>query len=452
MKKKRNNLGFTLIEVVIAMAILAIALTPLIANFIVSSKMNLKSRKNLNTMNLAQDIMEGMRGYPASEVRSKLQNANTADIVGSILPQNTTYTMTDSTATANYTDAVNEYKINDVTLAEGNHNTYDVIVQMIPDTTQYTGEDTARISSIDQSQDAIYTMSAYTEDTESFVLDEFKDRAHSAGVTTTTAALKNYLRREIRLEITKSGSSYSSTVTVVYKIADSQLGTFGLNATTGVYTTVPHNISKAEATKCPSAVYLYYTGLDAATAGYNADMINCNEKISILNQSDSDITVYLVRTQLAGDETKTTKATYNDTYRCRVDIEAKKSDGSGYVDLSTDAADGKVFLVTNVRYDLSHGEKNARSEKEDGTGITVGGTSYYKKERADIYYNSLTTKVNENFFTDKKKEPSSTYPNTYIYNGYRKSDERLLYKVKLLITDKDDNTKILANYEGGTIN
>ena len=66
MKKKKNQ-GFTLVELVIAIVILAIAVSPLLANFIQSSKMNLKSRKQLNALNLAQDIMEGMSQYTAQE-------------------------------------------------------------------------------------------------------------------------------------------------------------------------------------------------------------------------------------------------------------------------------------------------------------------------------------------------------------------------------------------------
>lgn len=448
MKNKGKNKGFTLIEVVIAIAILAIALAPLTANFIASSKMNYKSRKNLNATNLAQDIMEGIRGYSATDVRTKLLNANTATIVGSVLPSNATYTAADSTKTASYTDTFNEYKINDVTLVSGSaQNTYDVIVQMTPDTTVYKGEDMASIASIDQTKDAVYTMSGYSEDTEATALNILYAKSNGHG---TEAALKQLMEREIKLEITKSGAAYSTTVTVIYSIKQSERASWGLDDTTAVYQSNAHNISKTEASVCPRSIYLYYTGLESANSTVNSQLYS-NEKISILNQSENDITVYVMRTQSEAD--KSLNETYNSNYRCHINVEAKKEDGS-YVDLTSDANNGKVILVTNARYNISHGEdENERNKKEDGTAITItAASSYYDRDRAFIFYNDTTAPVTDDFFTSKIKESTAVYPFTYIYNGYRKSDEKLLYKVKLLITDKDDNSKVLATYEGGTIN
>ena len=454
MRMRRKDKGFTLIEVVIAIAILAIALAPLTANFIASSKMNVKSRKNLNAMNLAQDIMEGMRGYSAEDVRGKLRNASTTStfLVGNVLPMNTTYNHTG--CTVDETGATYKYKIDNITPATGNLNTYDVEIQMTPDTTVYTGEDMASISSIDQYFDATYTMSETPEDTEDVAAAAIFDKTttsptvNGTQIDKTLENLKKYLKREIILEIKKTGvdsltgnTTYATTVEVQYTVTN--LSGWGLDASTGVYPTsaVSHNISKAEATVCPNSVYLYYTGLQKGTVAED-------DKITIKNTSEEDITVYLIRTQAESDITDANKITYNAGYKCRVDISAQKNTGTlpapnfVDVDLTDPAAKGKVFLVTNVRFDLS---KNAdENANKDGDKV---GTSGYDKERANIYYNDTTNKVTADFYKN-----TGTYPVTYIYDGYQKSNEKLLYNVKLVIMDKDDNTKILATYDGGTIN
>ena len=59
MGKSKNNKGFTLTELIIAVAVLGIVISPLVANFIQSARINKKARISLNATNMAQDIMEG---------------------------------------------------------------------------------------------------------------------------------------------------------------------------------------------------------------------------------------------------------------------------------------------------------------------------------------------------------------------------------------------------------
>ena len=59
MKKDNKNKGFTLIEIVVAIAVLAIAITPILTSFITSAKLNVKSQKLMAATNIEQSIMEG---------------------------------------------------------------------------------------------------------------------------------------------------------------------------------------------------------------------------------------------------------------------------------------------------------------------------------------------------------------------------------------------------------
>lgn len=451
MRKRGKNKGFTLIEVIIALAILAVALAPLIANFIVSSKMNLKSRKSLNAMNLAQDMMEGMRAYSAAEIIEKLDAADPSGptpvtLENTLLPMGTNYTGWAKIATNNYT-------IFGVQTAAGKGNDktnmYDVDVKLIPDTAVYDGKDMAAISTVDQYWNPVYTMSDSDGGSagETIAIDKIYEKVKDNASGKTTTQLKANMQREIKLNMKMTTDSlgnnaYSTTVEVVYSIKPGNYADWHIDASNpsslnnAVYTQGPRNISKAAASDCPTAVYLYYTGL--SWANYTGDNNN-NDTITITNQTGQDITVYLIRMQVESDGTA--NAPYNNIYGCRVNLEARNTTDGNFLTDITDP--GWISLVTNVRYHLTYGEElNKRNRTEDSPNniLPAGTNSYYNRERADIYYNSITSPIDDENMYKK-----------YVSDGYQKSDQGLLYKVKLTI--RDSNTgDVMATYDGGTVN
>ena len=68
-----SNSGFSLVELLIAVTILAIIVIPLLHMFITSTKINVKSRQTLRATTVAQDIMEGLKAYTLEEVRSQFE-------------------------------------------------------------------------------------------------------------------------------------------------------------------------------------------------------------------------------------------------------------------------------------------------------------------------------------------------------------------------------------------
>lgn len=445
MRKRSKNKGFTLIEVIIALAILAVALAPLTANFIVSSKMNLRSRKNLNAMNLAQDMMEGMRSYSASELIDKFNN-NTKDstdsLVGKVLPVDTTYDITHSTV-----DADNHiYSIKNVkTTSAGGYNAYNVDVELISDTGAYDGKDMAAIASVDPYYNPVYNMST-SNDAEDTVIQIMYNNLTAIGATGSKNDLMDDVQREINLEIKSTGTdadpAYSTTVEVVYKIKSTRRGAWGVAS--GPYTDkaeyrTSQSISKALPKDCPTAVYLYYTGYKTGTSG--VVFSNDDDVINITNQTGKDITVYLIRAQ---EERSPESDTYHLQYKCRVNLTTKNTGGTPMTDVD---APGWIYLVTNVRYNLKYGEElNKRTKDEDNNEI-LSESSYYSNNRAHIYYNAPTP-------------ISETEYQRYISDGYQKSDKGLLYKVKMTIYEcKVDpatgdvvNGEEMATYDGGTVN
>lgn len=77
MKIRGNDKGFTLTEVLIAVAILSIAVVPMLANFVTSSKVNSKSKRTMNGTVVAQNIMEGINAYGVENTIIQLEYIGT---------------------------------------------------------------------------------------------------------------------------------------------------------------------------------------------------------------------------------------------------------------------------------------------------------------------------------------------------------------------------------------
>ena len=70
-RDRMTDAGFSLVELLIAVTILAIIVIPLLHMFITSTRINVKSRQTLRATTVAQDIMEGLKAYSLEEVRTQ---------------------------------------------------------------------------------------------------------------------------------------------------------------------------------------------------------------------------------------------------------------------------------------------------------------------------------------------------------------------------------------------
>lgn len=70
-RQKCSNAGFSLVELLIAVTILAIIVIPLLHMFVTSTRINVKSRQMQRATTVAQDIMEGLKAYNLEEVRAQ---------------------------------------------------------------------------------------------------------------------------------------------------------------------------------------------------------------------------------------------------------------------------------------------------------------------------------------------------------------------------------------------
>jgi prepilin-type N-terminal cleavage/methylation domain-containing protein len=72
--KKKRNRGFTLVEVLVAAAILSIMVTPILSSFVAIARVNAKSRRKLSATAIANSVMESVKGFELSDVSKQFNN------------------------------------------------------------------------------------------------------------------------------------------------------------------------------------------------------------------------------------------------------------------------------------------------------------------------------------------------------------------------------------------
>ena len=482
MKRRDKNSGFALVELIIAIAILAIAVTPLVTNFIQSSKMNLEGRKSLNAMNLAQDMMEGMGGYKSEEVVELIWDVTHAvseeegeesseegeesseeaakSLLGTLLPKASKcgsiafYTGDDW---ALQSEVEGDVKFKDVEfdktkpfgfefsnveiVVDDTYNKYDVELLLDPtgnDQKAFNGRDLASVSEINQYYDAIFTMP------ETEVNDAIGSlKADSTDSSIPVESYKGQISRKTYIEIENLGSddnpNYRIGVRREYRPIDPDALKLPDDA---VQSYDSSNISKMDPNKLPRSIYFYFEGMEGATYSNNDSTDPWREEIKISNTTGENITVYLIRTQKVddlGNPIASNAADYSESFGCKVNINETTEDEN-------------VNVISNLRYDLcpTENERNVRTTDEDGNEVDLEGTeleqpeygtndltSCYLNDRAVYYYNG--TKITEEMY---KK---------HFFAGYQTEQKNTIYKVKIKIHEagKDD---VVAEYDGGMIN
>lgn len=84
-RKQMDNRGFSLVELLVAIVILAIVVVPLLHTFISSARTNSMARRRLRVTTAAQDIMEGLKADTVEEISYQF-NYPYADEFGGTIP------------------------------------------------------------------------------------------------------------------------------------------------------------------------------------------------------------------------------------------------------------------------------------------------------------------------------------------------------------------------------
>ncbi|MBR4760268.1 MAG: prepilin-type N-terminal cleavage/methylation domain-containing protein [Lachnospiraceae bacterium] len=475
----KKNSGFTLVEVIIAVAILAVAAAPMISNFVKSGTVNMKARRQLNEMNLAQDIMEGLSAYKGEEVIAKFESAESLN--GTLLPARLKYsshgdrvmsggTLTDGykvdvntddntaaeDATASlgmqYADLVGSKVIPKMNKAEPDYyfyinglkqqkNTYDVSIKM--SYAGYQGKIDDELNRMYEVNDSIDCSFANVERAGggSYYSDAMSTFATLTSPVTVInqSMLNGKIEHVLRCEVTNDGPDadhpdYQVLVTEKYKIKDTYVTSWNLNPVDSVY--LPVNLSPIydNNSEKPRNIYLTYCGTPGSSLASSLDTIE------LVNHTGEEINFFVFR------QKRNSSDAINSSYKCELHITS--DDGAGNLNDLTK-------VVQNLRYDLNLGSlDNLRYYDEGGHEISEENTkrlnrkkgisdtdpditsisTHYDKNRCDIYYNTTVNKI-----------LSDDYERL-IDDGLMDSTTPTIYNVEIIVKDRKTGTEV--TYKG----
>ncbi len=455
MKKTRKTEGFTLVELIIAVAILGIVISPLVANFIQSAKINKKAKISLNATNMAQDILEGASSYSADEFIKMFESE--ATLVNKIIPSGLTYEFhgdMDAAGSEVYKANVSSFNISDGAVGsrlyttsvkggiaqdvkrvdgsgnritdyyffadgvkQGNNN-YNLKFHLSTANSQ-NNKTVANIATINNTYDVTRNVSS---DEATGKANEFVNRGN--GTKSANEYLQN-MSRTITIRIydknndlpestaaTKlTGNKYVIDLETKYSIPE------GLNVPAGMTEIIEKesNISTLDETLLPRSIYLYFNGMPYTTKD------NIKDNIVIDNRTGKEITIYLIRTQKESEKDNNAVKTYNDAYGASVSVVSKIPDASlpnVYTDDTVSPNKPVTHIVSNLRYNLnSETSKNVRILKE-GSNSEVVDSKYqptdstdYKQDRCKYTYNgtAITEALYESNFSPAYQQEKKSF-------------------------------------------
>ena len=328
-KHDNRNKGFSLIELIIAIAILAIVLVPVLNAFVTSAKIDGKSKTELQATTAAQNIMEQIRGADFDDLL-----ATSGSSLGTEGPDEVVEVHPD-----------NEYKLiyHDVKVSKA---TYEVEALVsayaysdgLDAADDYNKSEHTLIYGLDRKYDGLYVCN----DDLDTVAAEIAAKSSLADVT----SIKNNLERYITIDVTSSTGLPEDTkaqLTISYKYSTYEIIK---ENKTDMY------IPKDDASL--RAIYLFFSPM-----GNALDKSSPKEHVTINHTGLLPMTVYLVGQKAA------TETSFGEYYS--MDVSVKESDsytGTG--------------VYTTVRTNLKQ-EDRSTPEVDGEIQITYEGSDYIKK-------------------------------------------------------------------------
>lgn len=208
MRRKQNNAGFSLIEVILSMAILAIISIPLLSYFTESMKYNAQMADKQHATTLAQEVLEDLKNQDVL-----LKGSGTAKTIPYLLGRgyvaDASNNLGDADGTGNFIGGTGVF----YGAADAIHEKYDVVVTAQSSTAENTKE-IPEISGVDDKWDLLALENGQYEE----ALTHFCAANSAAGTSgITNDKIPEKMERTIGIDIQKDGVYYDVRVSCTYK-------------------------------------------------------------------------------------------------------------------------------------------------------------------------------------------------------------------------------------------
>jgi prepilin-type N-terminal cleavage/methylation domain-containing protein len=305
---KKNNQGFTLVELLVALAILAIVIVPFLHGFVVSAQVNSKAKKVLRATTAGTNVMELLK----SESMEKLLEE--------------TYETTDADGNAVTLKALSYDDTNKVYNFTFTDQTVDGTafrVEGTLDPTIYTNVDTNPDTDdgFNDAQDIIYDMNSANN---AFVVQSTGMNSECANSLTSVSGQFDQITRTITIDIKNNGTTSTVFATIAY--TDGSSTVYGMKNQCV--------FSSAGSDEELENVYLIYEpGFGSGSGGQMKEYIEINNEdnypvqVFLIKQADESVSVY--------DES---------LYHVNIAVKEDNRSDSDYFD-----ADGSFHVVTQLR-------------------------------------------------------------------------------------------------------
>ncbi len=344
-KEQVNNAGFSLIEVLVAMVILAIVSIPLLRAYVTAANTNGKAKITYRATNCAENLMENFK-YQSVEDLLTLYQASGKNTVP-----------TDPDANGVYTFTIRDE--ND--LKEKLPENYSAVVTLDP--TLYenaNGLNTGDYANISVSDSAIFTM-AQSFDTAAY--KEFAARNEAAVLADSAtfsekkeAYFKDNISRSMTVSIVKSGEGTDSDGNTVDLIRVVLNITYEVNNYAGIFPKADRKYELPETelfnnlnSKTPlSGVFLFYNPF------YEQVKNGQSDKITLENLSNIKTNFYVVALNSAPDTTTANQNYYSNNKKLQLTVIEEPettgfpTDTKSYVTLRTNLNSGAPYSKTDT--------------------------------------------------------------------------------------------------------
>lgn len=337
--KTGKNAGFSLVEILVAVVILAIIVVPLLHGFISSARTNAKAREVIQATTAGQNVMEELKNIPLKKLFEEKDKITSREYtMESGVPPNVT-----TTKYVTY-----EYNYGTVRV-DGTE--YDTLVTLDPsnyfpgEITEYNKKELAEIYDISEVYDACY------------IQDKDLDgqmAALFAGYD--TEKVKQEMERNIVVDISEKGGKQAVYVTFQYTYAGK----------TKYVSPQKQCIYSNDSTSVKLRnVYLFFQPM------YNGTQTQVREQINVRNLNNLPVNVYLVKQNRSSAGTEAENQAKELQYRVDVNVLEKDRADSSYFD-----AGDELKVLTALRSNLTDAQLSLKY------GVTE--TSYQTQKKITL--------------------------------------------------------------------